>query len=177
VPGAFNTAELRQLLEHLAKRLADSEIKAGIRVVGGAAIAMINDQRPVTRDIDAALVHDVAQIREVASEMATEFDLPGDWLNDDALAFIPLVGDPQWHDLIARGEVLVQVAAPAMLLAMKLRASRGRRDADDIDFLLERCGIESIDDAANLYDHYYPQEVLPERAVARVEYWLQFRQS
>jgi hypothetical protein len=59
-----------------------------------------------------------------------------------------------------------------MLLAMKLRASRGRRDADDIAFLLERCDIESIDHAADLYEHYYPREVLSERAVARIDDWL-----
>jgi hypothetical protein len=177
VAGTFDASRLRELLEQLATRLADSGCKAGIRVVGGAAIAMINDQRPVTRDIDAALVHDVARIRQVASEMATEFGLPAEWLNDSALAFVPLVGEPQWHDLIERGDVLIQIAAPGMLLAMKLRASRGRRDADDIDFLLERCGIESIDEAVTLYEHYYPQEVLPERAVARVDHWFASRQT
>jgi len=175
VSGTFNASELRQLLEQLASRLADSQSKAGIRVVGGAAIAMINDQRPVTRDIDAALVHDVARIREVASEMASEFDLPTDWLNDNVIAFVPLVGEPQWHDFIERRDVLVQIAAPDMLLAMKLRASRGRRDAEDIDFLLERCGIESVNDALALYEHYYPQEVPPERAVTRIEHWLKSR--
>jgi hypothetical protein len=138
---------------------------------------MINEARPVTRDIDAALVHDVGQIREVASQMAQEFDLPTDWLNDNALAFVPIVGEQQWNDLIEIGEVRVQIAAPRMLLAMKLKASRGQRDADDIDFLLERCEIESMHDAAALYEHYYPQEVLPERAVARVEHWLNSRHA
>jgi hypothetical protein len=52
-----------------------------------------------------------------------------------------------------------------LLLAMKLQAGRGRRDATDIDLLLDECEIESFDDAKALFDKYYPTESIAPRAL------------
>jgi len=60
-----------------------------------------------------------------------------------------------------------------MLLAMKLRANRGRRDTDDIEYLLARCEVISVQDAQDIYDH--AQDVLTDSAVARVRTWLDAR--
>lgn len=56
-----------------------------------------------------------------------------------------------------------------MLLAMKLRANRGRRDSDDIAALLDICDIASVDQAQELYETYHSQAVLSAAAVARIE--------
>ena len=62
-----------------------------------------------------------------------------------------------------------------MLLAMKLRANRGVRDRDDIEFLLKECGVTSLEDAQEIYEEYHAQDVLPPEAAARVQYWLASR--
>ena len=54
------------------------------------------------------------------------------------------------------------------MLAMKLRAARPGRDTDDIRHLLPLCKIESIDAAEELYESFYPGDVLSDRAVAQV---------
>jgi hypothetical protein len=62
-----------------------------------------------------------------------------------------------------------------MLLAMKLRANRGRRDTDDIEYLLGRCAVNSVQDAQEIYERYHAQDVLTDSAVTRVQTWLDAR--
>ena len=62
-----------------------------------------------------------------------------------------------------------------MLLAMRLRANRGRRDTDDIEYILGRCDVNSVKDAREIYEGYHAQDVLTESAVARVQSWLDAR--
>lgn len=78
---------------------------------------------------------------------------------------------------MSQGRVTVSIGSVRMLLAMKLRANRGIRDSDDISFLLEACGIESIDDAQEIYERYHAQDVLTNSARERVQYWLHNRES
>ena len=70
------------------------------------------------------------------------------------------------------GTVEVVVADERTLLAMKMRASRGRRDEVDIKFLLDKCGISSVDEALALYEEYFPEHELPDRAVPMLRYAL-----
>jgi hypothetical protein len=67
----------------------------------------------------------------------------------------------------------VVVADERTLLAMKMRASRGRRDEVDIKFLLDECGINSVDEALALYEEYFPEDDLPDRAVPMLRHALQ----
>ena len=77
-------------------------------------------------------------------------------------------GDDDWEIRFTRGDVSVRVAQPLLLLAMKLLAGRGQRDAMDIDLLLEECRIGSFDDAAAVFDKYYPTERIAPRALRQL---------
>lgn len=166
--------EVRSLLEELATRLSDAGVSAGIRVVGGAALALLDPRRRVTADIDAAISPPGAAT-EIVAEMAAEHDLPADWLNDAALAYIPPVGLDDWTEVITTHGVTVYIGSLRMLLAMKLRANRGVRDNDDIAFLLNLCNITCLSDAQEIYERYHAQDVLPDAAAARIEHWLEHR--
>ena len=72
--------------------------------------------------------------------------------------------DPAPVVLIEQGDIKVSVASAETLLATKIRASRGRRDAEDIGFLLAIVGIESVEAAIELYKAYYPEDPLNTRA-------------
>ena len=74
---------------------------------------------------------------------ASHFDTEGDW---------------EIH--LAREQVTIRVAQPSLLLAMKLLAGRGLRDAWDIDLLLYACAIKSLDAAVALFEKYYPTETM-----------------
>jgi transposase len=73
-----------------------------------------------------------------------ERGLPPGWLNSDAKAYIPLVAPGHWRHLFRDGGVTVSTAPARMLLAMKLKANRGRRDAEDIARLLAVCKVKTV---------------------------------
>lgn len=166
--AALSRDDITALLHELASRLHDRGVSAGIRLVGGAALAIAYYDRRTTSDIDAVLTP-VDPVLEVVAEIAAEQNLPADWLNNKALGYVPFVGLHDWVEVFRDGDVSVSVARAELLLAMKLAADRGRRDADDITALLDICGITSVDQAQDLYETYHSQAVLSAGAVARIE--------
>jgi len=163
--------EIRNLLEELAVRLDAAGIAVGIRVVGGAAVSILDNDRRSTSDIDAVIVP-AGAAAEVVAALGTERGLPANWLNDAALAYVPPVGPEDWIEILRTGEVSVSIGSVQMLLAMKLLANRGIRDSADIEFLLEACNVRSLEDAQTIYEKYHAQEVISPSAAARVQHWL-----
>ena len=168
--------EIRNLLEELAVRLDAAGIAVGIRVVGGAAVSILDNDRRSTSDIDAVIVP-AGAAAEVVAALGTERGLPANWLNDAALAYVPPVGPEDWIEILRTGEVSVSIGSVQMLLAMKLLANRGIRDSADIEFLLEACNVRSLEDAQTIYEKYHAQEVISPSAAARVQHWLEMNQS
>jgi len=168
--------EIRNLLEELAVRLDAASIAVGIRVVGGAAVSILDNDRRSTSDIDAAIVP-AGAAAEVVAALGTERGLPANWLNDAALAYVPPVGPEDWIEILRTGGVSVSIGSVQMLLAMKLLANRGIRDSADLEFLLEACNVRSLEDAQTIYEKYHAQEVISPSAAARVQHWLEMNQS
>jgi len=83
--------DIQPLLRELARRVSANRARVGIRVVGGAAIALLNADRRVTQDIDV-LIHPAGSVQDVVDEMAAEHGLRPDWLNDAVKAKTPFVG-------------------------------------------------------------------------------------
>ncbi len=169
--STMSAAQVRSLLEELARRLDLAGVSAGVRVVGGAALAVLDVDRRATSDIDAVVVP-AGAASEVIQGMAVDYDLPANWLNDAALAYIPLVGNEDWIEIYRSGQVVISIGSTPMLLAMKLLANRGIRDSDDIEFLLSACEITSVQHAQDIYERYHAQEMLSDSAIARIEHWL-----
>ncbi len=156
--------QLLAAIESLVEKLNGKRIPANIYIVGGAALTLEYGARDATRDIDASF-GSKEQLVPFIVEVAREQGLPDDWLNNNVLGYIsPVHEDPAPVVLIKDGNVKVTVASAETLLAMKIRASRGRRDRDDIAFLLQAVGVETVDAAIALYDTYYPEDPLTPRA-------------
>lgn len=172
--GLIEPGDVEPLLREFARRISASGQTATVRVVGGAAIALMNPDRRLTQDIDA-VIHAAGAWAEVANAMALEHGLPVDWINDAVVAKLPFVGPEEWTELLREGDVTVFVASPRMLLAMKLLANRGVRDTDDIHFLLAACSVGSVEEAQEIYEHYHHQEVMSASAEARVKAWIEQR--
>ena len=155
-----------------AFRALDGELgrlgtRADVYVVGGAAIAIAYDARRATADVDAVFVPS-AEVRRAAGLVAERLDLPEDWLNDAAKAFIP--GDDPGRTRVFEGDNLQVAAASAMhLLAMKLLASRAERDQDDIRFLYSLCGFTTAREGLDLVASAYPSRVIPARTQFMLE--------
>jgi len=164
--------DIQALLGELVKRLGQQNIKGGLRIVGGAAIALQWPGRSATQDIDAVLLP-ADPILDTAQAMAEELDLASNWLNNAAQAFVPFEASlADWSEIFNNGEVSISLASPQLLLAMKLHANRGRRDADDITYLLATCAVTSVAQAQEIYEHFFSQSVLSDSAVSRILTWL-----
>jgi len=164
---------LLDALGDLVRRLRERRVSAGIRLVGAAAIALAYDHdRPETRDVDAYLTP-AGLILEVATSIAEERGWKTDWLNTKVVMFQSHHDGPEdWNVVIEEDGVTVSVASAELLLAMKLLASRGTRDAEDIAILLEASGITTLEEAKDVFDRYYPDDEIKPQGVRVVEAWL-----
>lgn len=150
---------IEQALARLDEVLDHEHVRAEALVVGGAAMTLLFPTRRSTVDVDAVFAP--AQVRDAAYAVAEELGLPNDWLNDGVKGF--LVGDdPSAKVAFAGTALLVRVASPRYLLAMKLAAARTPIDADDILILAEHLGITSAEEALEIVTEYYPpSQLLP----------------
>ena len=166
MPEPLLTKEQIQVaLELLVVKLKTAQESARIYIVGGAALTLVYGARDATRDVDATFGQR-ERLAPFILEVADELELPGTWINDNVLMYIPPVrDDPNPVTIIDEGDVHVSVASTETLLAMKIRASRGRADKSDIDFLLKEVGVSSVQQAIDLYESYFPEDPLTERAV------------
>lgn len=167
----FSRTDLIKLLDELAKRLNELEIKGSLQIIGGAAIALKYAERPPTNDIDAEFISPNTsqnELREVVEEIARVEGIPYDWLNDYAKVFMPHNTEDDWIAFQISGEITIFVASAPLLLAMKLRATRGIRDAEDILALLGICRISSLEDAKSIYARYHGTEPLTDKAMTLI---------
>jgi hypothetical protein len=156
--------EIDGALRDLAKSLDERGVIARIYLVGGAAMVLGYESRFSTDDVDGS-GYPTDEVLAVAAEVAERRGLRPDWLDNSDKVYFPVASEPEWRPVIKVGSAEVVVADERTLLAMKMRASRGRRDEADIQFLLEKCRIDSIDDALALYETYFPEDELPPRAI------------
>lgn len=83
---------VRELLAELAARVAAaSDGATAIRVVGGAAISLLDPTRRATSDVDA-VVSGPGDVDDAAAAMAAERGLSADWFNSAVAMWIPFVG-------------------------------------------------------------------------------------
>lgn len=153
-------ADLVSGLRDLVERLHDDGLETSVYIVGGAALSLSYDsERGTTDDIDAKL-SPAPRCLDHAATIARARGWADDWLNTSAEVFIPIARDAGWQLLWDDGITRVWVASAECSLAMKLRASRRGRDSDDIANLLAHLGIGSAEQAEELFETFYPGEVV-----------------
>lgn len=170
----FTADLLARILPELAERLRSRGVEATIHIVGGSAVAIgYNHDRGATRDVDAwlnAATDAKVEVVDVAAELAAENGWPLDWLNENAVMFIPEAvggaGSADWRPYHTAGKVGVVIAAPEVLFAMKLHAARGRRDLPDLEVLADAAGVTTAPAAVELFESYYPHDILKPAARA-----------
>lgn len=156
------------LRELVAELRAAGEI-AGIRLVGGAALALSYFDRGATQDLDALHVHPGSDesVAAAAERVANRLGWDAHWLNFEVTNAdaIPTLGRAvEWETIYDNDGIVIQVASKEAMLAMKLRANRPGRDTRDIRQLLALCNIRTIEEAEELYEEFYPGDLLTKRA-------------
>jgi hypothetical protein len=159
----MDTSEMIQALDALAAELGRRRVTAKLYLVGGAVMVLAFRARSSTDDIDAD-VYPPEQVMEAAGVVGRQLGLPKGWLNHDATSFLPVVGSVRWAPVFHRDWLEVVAADEQTMLALKLRASRGRRDEGDIKFLIRRLGLTTEDAVVDLYEEFFPEDPLSARA-------------
>lgn len=160
-------------LRHLVDELQRNDKVAGIRLVGGAALALRYFDRGTTQDLDALHVHpgNDDDVTSAAQIVADRMGWEPTWLNFNVAQIdaLPTVGrEVEWETIFNQGGIVIEVASRETLLVMKMRASRPGRDTRDIRLLLSLCGISTVGEAEELYEQFYPGDSLTDRAIAMV---------
>jgi hypothetical protein len=163
--------EILEALNEVGIELERRAISARVLLVVGAVMVLAHGTRDATDDIDGDFCPR-GEVRAVAQEVAVRRGLSSDWLNSAALGFIPVFKEPDWQPVVKLGSLEVAVADDRTMLAMKIRASRGRRDEPDLAVLLKKCAVTSVDQAFELYDEYFPEDPAPKRSRLMLEHLL-----
>jgi Fic family protein len=158
-------------IEFGLRRLDELASAAGKRIeialYGGAAMIMAFDgaRRP-TYDVDAVIRGGRGFALQATRTIADEKGWNAGWLNDAVKGFI--AADEEMRPLDAwpdkEAGLVVQVASPDYLLAMKCMAMRldaDKHDLEDIKTLLAVCGMQKADTVLDLVERFYPHRQIP----------------
>jgi hypothetical protein len=161
----------RQALERaftlLGEKLKRRHVIGEVFIFGGAAMVMAYDARRATRDVDALFSPD-GPVLESVREVARELNLPNSWLNNQASSYVSSKAGTG-RAVFDHPNLRVLATPPEHLLAMKVRAARAVRDADDIRILLDRLELRTVDQVLALVSNYFPDEPLSDRSRMMLE--------
>jgi hypothetical protein len=153
---------LRRAFEALARRLKRRGVVGEVHVFGGAAMVLAFNSRQATRDVDAVFAPDT-QVIEAAREVAVELRLPKSWLNNQASSYVSGVAG-RGTPVFDHPNLRVMITPIEHLLAMKVRAARAVRDAEDIRVLLGELQITKMAQVTAIVKKYFADEPLNKRS-------------
>ncbi|MCY3562563.1 MAG: hypothetical protein F4W94_02975 [Acidimicrobiia bacterium] len=129
-----------------------------VMIAGGAAVALLWDNRRITNDVDVVSEGMTPLLRSAIARVARDYDLEPGWFNDAAKLHAPAL--PVDNPIpVFDGERLRVYAVPARYaLAMKLVSAR---DVDkwDIPALLSASDIETREELYRLVQDAYPSQM------------------
>ena len=154
--------QLTRAFTALASKLQKQGVVGEVHVFGGAAMVLAFNAREATRDVDALFEPDT-QVIAAAHEVAKELRVPKSWLNNQASSYVSSRAG-RGTPVFDHPNLRVMVTPTEHLLAMKVRAARALRDAQDIRFLLKRLDISSMSEVLKVVAQYFPDDPLSERS-------------
>ncbi len=154
---------LRRAFDGLSRQLAERDIKAHIYVVGGAAMILAHRCLRATGDVDVLEVDRRDEVLQAAGEVAREQGLPRDWLNDAVRTTPWLAPRPDTRPVVVYDSPHLSVtgASAEQLLAMKVRVGRPGAH-DDIQFLIRRLDISTLQHVEAIHHAVFPRDHIPE---------------
>lgn len=161
-------------LGRLADLLDERGAEGEVCLLGGTVMVLAFRARPATKDVDA-IFEPAALLRDLARRVATELELPEDWLNDGAKGFVSARHETTTADLPQFEHLRLTMPTPEYMLAMKCMAARigagpaEPGDVADIRFLISHLGLRSAEEAREIVARYYPEARIPPRAMYLLE--------
>jgi len=152
-------ADIEKYLKLLNERLRKENIIGEVVLFGGAVMS-----REQTKNIDA-VYYPKQVINRIIRDMANEYGLRGNWLNDSVEDFLPSEYDRE--KVKDYGNLIVYSPSVEYIFAMKCYACRilgEKSDIDDIGFLLRCLNIKDYDTAIRIIGKFYSVDMLPVKA-------------
>ncbi len=163
----LTTKRIVELFEAVNEKLKQRGVIGEIGICGGAVMCLVFEARQATKDVDA-IFQPTAEIRLAAQEIAENFNLPLDWLNDAAKAYFHV--DPPMEDVLNLSNLRVWAPAADYMLAMKCISARfDSADYDDLKFLVEYLQLSTVDQVFDIVSQYYPKRIIPAKTQFLVE--------
>lgn len=153
--------------------LADQEgLDLELCLYGGAALMLAYGARDATKDLDV-IAKPTEVVQRLATSVAHELGLDESWLNDQVRQFVSDLGtfaslEIQELETAARKRLKITRPSAGYLLAMKCLAGRSALpgyagDIADIDFLIRKMALQSVDDVERQIERFYPHDTLTPR--------------
>jgi len=158
----LDQSTLRDALGRLAERLHAGGIVGDVYLFGGGAMVLAFNTRPATRDLDGRFAPD-GPMQAAALEVARELDLPRTWLNQQGVFYLPSSDEPDPTPVFDHPNLRVMRASDRHLLAMKAMAARRFADMDDLAFLIDRLGLDTLAAVEAVCGDVFPEEPLGDR--------------
>lgn len=163
----LTSAQILKLFSELNDGLRQAGETGEIGIVGGAVMCLVYQARPATRDVDA-IFEPSSIIRKIAKKIADAHNLPDDWLNDAAKAYVR--GDFARQTVLNLSNLRVWAPEPRYMLAMKCISARwDTSDRDDVILLLEKLQLRRAKDVFAIIEHYYPKKQIPAKTQFLIE--------
>ncbi|AFA75564.1 hypothetical protein GPOL_c45630 [Gordonia polyisoprenivorans VH2] len=168
----LTASEIRELL-----RALDSELqargKAGVLfIVGGAAMALAYNADRATEDVDGTFEPRDVVLQAAASVAAREGDLDPNWLSDGVAQLMPPLPDDHPRSEQIGPALVISIASPEYVLAMKAMVTRkSQGDIDDAVALCHLLSIRTQEALEAVVSRYFPgrrlgaQELFFERII------------
>ena len=167
----FTADEMRELLRDLDAELQRIGKAASIFVVGGAAMALAYNTERASADIDATFEpRDV--VLDAAAVVARRRNLDKNWLSDGVRDYMPLSPDDHPRSERIGPALVIEIASPEYILAMKSMTTR-KSDGDlaDAVHLCTLLGVSTEAELEAIVRRYFPggrfsaQELFFERII------------
>ena len=146
--------KIRVLLQEVAERLTPDGEQHVVIIVGGSLLAW-HGLRETTEDVDTVRLID-DELQSAIASVAADHDLSPDWLNADAVMFIPATLDPDSCDVLLDHHRLLVLGAPMReVFAMKMYRSLPN-DVADMIAMWPLIGFTNAQQVVEAYFAAYP---------------------
>lgn len=164
--------KLIYLLNKLGEELAEQGTMGEIVVYGGSALMLMYDFRASTHDVDFTALDSLNngqyRVLKAATKISAQEGINSAWMNDAIEVFVS-----DTPDMLLFGEfpkdkpgLRVFTATPEYIFTMKMlamRPSTSSSDMEDIWNLIDICHINSVSEAKERLEDFYPNKILPKK--------------
>ncbi len=162
-------ARLIEALNLLGSLAEQEDLTLELCIYGGGAMMLAYSAREATKDLDVT-AKPAADALRLATIVAQRLGLDAAWMNSNVRQFVSMDGtfaplEVEGLEAAARKRLKITRPSASYLLAMKCLAGRSALpghpgDVGDIEFLIRKMDLRSVEQVEEHLQRFYPREAL-----------------